>query len=185
VLGVALLVGYEALSYPSDRTPTGAYLRIVKAVNTGRPEDFFAYIETKAEHACYTILAYRKKSWQRIQATFPEAERARLAPEYAPFSEAPDGADVFALYAHREGWLNRLRRDLSGVARVEQTGDRASVETARGTRYPFRVRSENGIWGLTLYTATLVAEAERAARDALLIEHAASDYARVAGARKH
>jgi hypothetical protein len=57
-------------------------------------------------------------------------------------------------------------------------GDRATVETARGTRYPFR-RRENGIWGLTLFSATLVAEAEKAARDAAMIEKAAADYERV------
>jgi hypothetical protein len=59
---------------------------------------------------------------------------------------------------------------------VETRGERATVETARGTRYPFRRRPENGIWGLTLFTATLAAEAERAARDFALIERAADDY---------
>ena len=52
-----------------------------------------------------------------------------------------------------------------------------TVETVRGTRYPFR-RRPNGIWGLTLFTATLVAEAEKAARDAKLIDKAAADYER-------
>src|SRR4051812_15694638 len=40
---LALRVGCSYLSFPSDRTPQGAYLRIVIAVNRGRPEDFFAY----------------------------------------------------------------------------------------------------------------------------------------------
>ena len=43
---------------------------------------------------------------------------------------------------------------MSGIAKVEIAGDRATVETARGTRYAFR-RRENGIWGLTLFTAPL------------------------------
>ncbi|MDX2053816.1 MAG: hypothetical protein SFV15_15555 [Polyangiaceae bacterium] len=184
VLSVGAVALVEVLTYPSDKTPTGAYLRIVKAVNTGRPEDFFAYLETPAQHACYSIRDYRKRSLARILATFPEPERSRLAAEYASIANAPDGADVFAIYARQEGWLNRLRRDLSGVARVEQTADRASVETARGTRYPFRVRPENGIWGLTLFTAKLVAEAERAARDSIMLERAAEDYARVSATKK-
>jgi hypothetical protein len=91
---------------------------------------------------------------------------------------APDGADVFALYAQRLGFVDRLRRDLSGVAHVEIQGERATVQTARGTRYPFRRRPENGIWGLTLFTAVLEAEAERAARDFALIDRAAGDYER-------
>jgi len=49
------------------------------------------------------------------------------------------------------------------------------VQTAHGTRYPFR-RRDNGIWGLTMFTATLDTEAEKAARDSALIEKAASDY---------
>jgi hypothetical protein len=51
------------------------------------------------------------------------------------------------------------------------------VITARGTRYPFR-RRENGMWGLTLFTAELVAEAEKAARDFDVVKRAADDYAR-------
>jgi hypothetical protein len=67
------------------------------------------------------------------------------------------------------------------VARVEIDGERASVTTARGTRYPFR-RRENGIWGLTIFTADLLAESERAARDLAVVNAAADDYDRAARA---
>jgi len=49
--------------------------------------------------------------------------------------------------------------------------------TARGTRYPFR-RRENGIWGLTVFTAELLAEANRASRDLDMVNRAADDYDR-------
>jgi hypothetical protein len=174
--GLLLLVFVWAhLSFPSDRTPKGAYLRVVIAVNRGRAQDFFAYTETRAQHACYTIRDYRKKTRERVLASFPEPERSRLAAAYAEEAEAPDGADVLAIYAKQNGWMNRLRKDMSGVARVEEQGERATVQTVHGTRYPFR-RRDNGIWGLTLFTATLSAEAEKAARDLALIEKAASDY---------
>jgi hypothetical protein len=187
---VAIALGVAALSlliavvrahllFPSDRTPEGAYLRIVIAVNRGRAQDFFAYTETRAQHACYTIRDYRKRARARVLASFPEPERSRLAADYAEEAAAPDGADVLAIYARRNGWMNRLRRDMSGIAKVEVQGERATVETARGTRYPFRKR-DNGIWGLTLFTATLDAEADKAARDASLIDKAAEDYERAA-----
>jgi hypothetical protein len=163
------------VSFPSDRTPEGAYLRVVIAVNRGRAQDFFAYTETRAQHACYTIRDYRKKARERVLSSFPEPERSRLAAEYAEQAAAPDGADVLAIYAKQNGWMNRLRKDMSGVARIEVQGERATVQTAHGTRYPFR-RRDNGIWGLTLFTATLDAEAEKAARDLALIDKAASDY---------
>ena len=163
--------------YPSDRTPEGAYLRIAKAVTEGRAADFFPYIETAAQHAAYTIRDYRRAARARVLATFPEPDRSRLAAEYEREGAAPDGADVFALFAGRRGWLGVLRRDLSGIAKVDVRGDRASVETVRGTRYPFR-RRENGIWGITLFTPVLVAEAEKAARDLSMIERAARDYER-------
>lgn len=182
LLAVALgLVGWFVvawLRYPSDRTPEGAYLRVMAAVNRGRAQDFFAYTETRAQHACYTIRDYRRKSRERVLTAYPEPERTRLAALYADEAAAPDGADLFALYAKNRGWLGRLRRDMSGIARVERRGERASVETVRGTRYPFRVREENGIWGLTLFTAELEAEAERAARDFELIERSSQDYER-------
>jgi hypothetical protein len=164
--------------YPSDRTPEGAYYRVVIAVNRDDPKQFFAYLETPAQHAAYSIRDYRKRAAERVRASYPEPERSELLTRYAAEVAAPDGADVFALYARRLGWMTRLRRDLSGVARVELRGERATVETARGARYPFRRRPENGIWGLTLFTATLAAEAERAARDLSLIERAADDYER-------
>src|SRR3954470_3300147 len=181
-IGLACLAGalllafvWAHLSFPSDRTPKGAYLRVVIAVNRGRAQDFFAYTETRAQHACYTIRDYRKKTRERVLASFPEPERSRLAAAYAEEAEAPDGADVLAIYAKQNGWMNRLRQDMSGVTRIEVQGERATVQTAHGTRYPFR-RRENGIWGLTLFTATLSAEAEKAARDLALIDKAASDY---------
>jgi len=174
-----LALVWAHLSFPSDRTPEGAYLRVVIAVNRGRAQDFFAYTETRAQHACYSIRDYRKKMRERVLQSFPEPERSRLAAEYAEQASAPDGADVLAIFAKQNGWMNRLRQDMSGIARVEVQGERATVQTAHGTRYPFR-RRENGIWGLTMFTATLDAEAEKAARDSALIEQAASDYDHVA-----
>jgi murein DD-endopeptidase MepM/ murein hydrolase activator NlpD len=174
-------IAYAYLSFPSDRTPEGAYLRVAIAVNRGRAEDFFAYTETRAQHAAYTIRDFRKKARERVLAAYPEPERSRLAQEYAAEANAPDGSDLFALYAKRFGWMVKLRRDLSGIKRVEIAGDRATVETARGTRYAFR-RRENGIWGLTLFTPLLDAEAERAARDFSVIDKAAADYARAPAA---
>jgi len=166
------------LRYPSDRTPEGAYLRVVTAVNRGRAEDFFAYLETRAQHACFTIRDYRKRSRERVLAAYPEPERTRLAALYEEEAATPDGPQLFALFAKRRGWLTQLRRDMSGIAHVERRAERASIETVRGTRYPLRIREENGIWGLTLFTAELVAEAERAARDFELIERASLDYER-------
>ncbi len=180
LLVLAVPLGFWVHSYysfPSDQTPEGAYLRVVIAVNKGDPAAFFSYTETEAQHACYTIRDYRKKSVEQIRASYPEPEKSQALSLYRAVADAPDGADVFAFYAREKGWLDRLRRDLSGVGRVEIHADRATVQTARGTRYPFR-RRDNGIWGLTLFTAALSAEAERAARDAALVEQAASDYDR-------
>jgi len=177
LLGAAGWFVWSWITYPSDRTPEGAYLRVMSAVNRGTPEAFFAYLETASQHACYTIRTYRKQARDRVAVAYPEPERERLMQAYAAEADAPDGSDVFAMHARKRGWLDRLRRDLSGIAKVEIQGDRATIETARGTRYPFR-RRENGIWGLTLFSATLVAEAEKAARDAAMIEKAAADYER-------
>jgi hypothetical protein len=181
LIGLAALViarvVYAYATFPSDRSPEGAYLRVVIAVNRGKPEDFFAYTETRAQHAAYTIRDFRKKARERILAAYPEPERTRLAREYEAEANAPDGADVFALYAKRQGWIARLRRDLSGIKKVEIVGERATVKTAHGTRYPMR-RRDNGIWGLTQFTPLLDAEAERAARDFAVIDKAAADYQR-------
>jgi hypothetical protein len=122
----------------------------------------------------------RRKACDRVRASYPPEERARLLDAWHLEGDAPDGADVFALLAVSRGWVPRLERDLSGVAHVEIAGERATVVTSRGTRYAFR-RRENGIWGLTVFTAELAAEAERAARDLEVVERTAGDYDRVRG----
>jgi hypothetical protein len=69
---------------------------------------------------------------------------------------------------------------MSGIAWVDidDKRERASVVTAHGTRWPFR-RRDNGIWGLMVFTAELVAEAEKANRDLAVVEAAAADFDRV------
>ncbi len=161
--------------FPPDTTPEGAYARIALAVANAHPRDAFAYLETEAQWASYSIRDARKKARDRVEASYPVADRASTTAPWAAEAEAPDGADVFALFAVRRGWLTRLERDLSGAAHVDVQGERATVVTARGTRYSFR-RRENGIWGLTLFTAELMAEAERATRDLAIVDAAARDY---------
>ena len=170
--------GWAWWTYPSDRTPEGAYLRIMRAVNRGEPAELFAYTEIEAQHACFTIARFRKQARQRVLEAYPEPERSRLAESYADLAAAKDGAEVFAKYATKFDWVGYLRRDLSGIDRVEISGERATVQTVRGTRYPFR-RRPNGIWGVTLFTPRLVTDAQKAIRDAELIEKNAKDYERV------
>ncbi len=177
----AVPVGFFAvawLRYPSDKTVEGAYLRVVKAVIRDDPKLAFPYLETPAQHACYTVRDMRRRSVELVRAHYPEPEKQRLLELYGRYASAPDGADVFALYARQEGWVKELRRDMSGVKSTEVRGERGTVTTMLGTRYAFR-RRENGIWGMTMFTAKLLSESERASRDATVIEQAAGDYARV------
>ena len=166
--------------FPPDTTPEGAYDRIALALAERRPSDTFAYLETEAQWACFTIRDLRKRASDRVRAAYPPAEQQRLLDAWRAEAEAPDGPDVFVLVAKRNAWIERLQRDLSGSAHVDVQGERATVVTVRGTRYPFR-RRDNGIWGLTIFTAQLQAEAERAARDVEMVEKAAWDYERARG----
>jgi hypothetical protein len=174
-------VVHSRLAFPPENTPDGAYARIVLSVTNGRPRDCFAYLETQAQWASYTIRDYRSRAAARVADSYPEPERTALLSGYAHEATAKDGADVWAWLAQSRGFVARLRTDLSGIRKVEIAGERATVETARGTRYPFR-RRENGIWGLTMFTAELMAEAEKAARDCEVVERAADDYARAGAA---
>lgn len=163
--------------FAPETKPEGAYARIALAVAERRPREAFAYLETEAQWAAFTIRDDRKKACDRVRASYPADAAAPLLAAWKDEAEVPDGPDVFALLAVRKGWIARLERDLSGAAHVDMQGERATVVTARGTRYPFR-RRENGIWGLTIFTAELQAEAERASRDLQVVERAAEDYER-------
>ena len=177
-LGLAGWLGWRRISrFPPDTTPEGCYLRIVVAISEGRVRDAFPYLDEPARHAAYSIRDYRKRASDLVAAHYPEPERTRLLDAYRIFADAPDGADVWTEMARQRGWVARLRRDLSGIAKQDESGERVTIETARGTRYTFR-RRDNGIWGLSLFTADLVAESERAARDAEVVDQAAADYAR-------
>jgi hypothetical protein len=182
VPGVAFLLLRRP--FPSDRTPEGAYMRIAHSVARDDPRGFFAYLETEAQWACYTLRDMRKKAWALVDASFPRDRGAELYRAYAPFVEAPDGSDVFAYLYRSRQWSRRLRKDLSGVERVDvdSAAERASVVTTQGTRWPFRKR-DNGIWGLTIFTAELVAEAEKATRDLAVVQAAAADYDRMGKGR--
>jgi len=164
--------------FPSDTSPEGAYMRIARSVGEDDPRGFFAYLETEAQWACFTVHDMRLKASKRIAASYPEPQRSEMLEQYRAAAEAADGSDVFALLYRERGWARRLRKDMSGVVKVEVEGDRASVVTAQGTRYPFR-RRDNGIWGLTIFTAELLADAEKATRDLSVVEAAAKDYDRV------
>jgi hypothetical protein len=178
VVLASVLIWRQIVRFPPDTTPQGAYFRIAALLGEGDVRGCFSYLEDAAQHAAYTIRDFRRKASDRVAAAYPEPERARLLEEYRPFATAPDGADVWAEMSGRRGWAARLRRDLSGIARIEESGDRATIETTTGTRYAFRRRA-NGMWGLSMFTAELVAEAERAARDFEVVDRAASDYERV------
>ncbi len=174
-LALLLLLRIGWWLYPTDRTPKGAYYRIVTAVNRGDTRAIFPYVETRGQHAAFSIQGYSEKATDLVRRHYPEPEKQRLLARLQPLVDAQDGPGVFELYAQRHGWVAQLRKDLSGVANMVIEGDRATIETARGTRYPFR-RRENGIWGLTIFTAQLVADAEKAARDYSVIQQAAEDY---------
>jgi hypothetical protein len=168
--------------FPSDRTPEGAYMRVAQSVVKDDPRSFFAYLETEAQWACFTIHDMRAKASKRIAESYPEPSRSSMLAQYKSHAEATDGSDIFGLLYRERGWARRLRKDLSGVAKVEVEGERASVVTAQGTRWPFR-RRDNGIWGLTIFTAELLAEAEKATRDLAVVTAAADDYDRARAPR--
>jgi len=174
-------VAHSHLTFPKETTPEGAYARIVIAITKGNPRDCFAYLETQAQWASYTIRDYRTKAAALVGRDYPEPEKSALLASYRGQADVPDAADTWLTLAEHRGWVARLRKDLSGMKRVEVSGDRATVETARGTRYAFR-RRENGIWGLTTFTAELLAEAEKAARDYEMVTKSAQDYERARSA---
>jgi hypothetical protein len=177
IAAVIVLLVYRP--FPSDRTPEGAYMRIARSLSRGEVTSTFAYLETDAQWACFSIRDARKRAVEIVERSYPEPQRSELLAQWREEASAPDGADLFALLARRRGWDARLRRDLSGVARTEIEGERASVVTARGTRYPFR-RRDNGIWGLTIFTAELLADKDKTARDLALVEEFAKDFERAA-----
>jgi hypothetical protein len=179
VLVATYLVAWKL--YPTDRTPKGAYYRVTTAVNRGQPLELFPYLETAAQHAAFTIHKYSVDAVKRIDAAYPAESGQRERDRFLALATREPGPGVFEWYADKYAWMDQLRRDLSGVANVEIAGERATVETVRGTRYAFRLR-DNGMWGLTLFTARLVADAEKIARDYSVIDAAASDYERAKNA---
>jgi len=165
------------MRFPSPQTPEGAYLRIVIALNKGKERDVFSYLEAEAQAAICTIHEYRAKSLVIIRASFQEPERSEWVETYREEGDADGPAGLWTHLATRLGWTTRLRTDLSGIAEIERVGPRATVVTSRGTRYPFR-EAASGLWGLSLFTAELMARKERAPHDFVLVEKAAADYER-------
>lgn len=163
--------------FPPNDTPEGAYARIAKALSEEQPRELFPYLETEAQWACISIHDARKAAYDRVNKSYPKGEKETLLAELREMAMTADGEAVFTRTAEARGWLARLRKDLSGSKSVEIVGDRATVVTARGTRYSFR-RRENGMWGLTMFTAELCADRDKATRDLTVVNAAADDYDR-------
>ena len=178
----AALLLWSQSGFPPDTQPDGAYMRIAASIGRGAPHDCFAYLEQDAQDAVLSIRGYAQQASEDARGAYPEPQRSETIERYRWASEPAGGRELWGSMAAERGWLKRLRRDLSGVAEVEVQGERATVTTARGTRYAFRKRP-NGIWGLTLFTAELLSEKERLARDADSVRQAAEDYRRAAGQR--
>lgn len=173
-LGLFLLL---RTPFPANDTPEGAYARIAKALAEGHPRDVFPYLETDAQWACISIHDARKAARDRVQKSYPESERDAALAELGAMATSDDGEDVFVKTAEARGWIARLKKDLSGSKSVEIDGDRATVVTARGSRYSFH-RRDNGMWGLTMFTAELVSDRDKATRDLAVVNTAADDYDR-------
>lgn len=184
---IALAVGLFFLlrkPFPAASTPEGSYMRLARAVSEGQLETAFAYLEDDARDACYTVHRTRKDASTLVAEAFPEPERSEVLARYKEEAETSGGPAVFTLEANEHGWVTRLKKDLSGVAAVETDGERATVVTARGTRYTFRKQRDGG-FGLTMFTADLVAKGNRAARDLDVVRKAAVDYGRGKPAPRH
>lgn len=183
VMAVAVLALAFHKPFPPDKTPEGAYARIAKALAEQRPRDVFPYLEQDAGDAAFSIRDMRKAACEAIEKSYPPgAERDALLAAYRPDAQTKDPEDELLLEDARHGFFARLRKDLSGIKSVETRGDRATITTARGTRYSFR-RRPNGVWGLTLFTAEMLADSERASRDLASVRAAAADYDRAAPKR--
>jgi hypothetical protein len=183
VIAAAVVIASVALffvlrtPFPANDTPEGAYARIAKALGEGHPRDVFPYLETDAQWACISIHDAKKSAADRIARSYPANEKDAALGEVGPLASSADGEDVFVKTAEARGWLARVNKDLSGSKSVEISGDRATVVTARGTRYSFR-RRDNGMWGMTMFTAELVSDRDKATRDLSVVNAAADDYDR-------
>ncbi len=177
VLVAAALFLLLRTPFPPNDSPDGAYARIAKALAEGHPRDLFPYLETDAQWACISVHDARKAAKTRVTVSYPSSEQPAARAEIGPLADSTDGEDVFVKTAESRGWLARLKKDLSGTKGVEISGDRATIITARGTRYSFR-RRDNGMWGLTMFTAELVSDRDKATRDLEVVNAAGDDYDR-------
>lgn len=166
--------------FPPADTPEGAWAHVCVALADDRPEDLFAYLEDEAQWAVHTLRKERATALAAARKSYPADALAPLEAELGADAASKDAPEVFVRLARKKGWLARLRKDLSGVARVERDGDRATLVTARGNRVPLKRRTV-GLWGLTMFTAELIVEAEKSTRDRVRVEEAAKDYALAKG----
>jgi hypothetical protein len=179
---VALFVVRAFSSLPPETQPEGAYVRVAERISGGEERRVFALLDDRAKDACDRLWKARREASNRVDGAYPEPERTRLLEKYKPVAGAESAEEAWDVLAVRRGWIALLRKDLSGVTKVVVDdaggGEAATIETARGARYPFAKRA-NGTWGLSLFTAELVDDAWRAERDLEVIQKAAADYERV------
>lgn len=179
VVALGALLAVRAFSaLPPETAPEGAYVRVAERIARGDERSVFELLDDRAKDACSRLWRARREASNLVDGVYPEPERGRLLELWRPLASGESAADAWDVLSARRGWVSTLRKDLSGVVKVSVEGDSASIETARGARYPFAKRAD-GTWGLALFTADLVDDAWRAERDLEVIQRAAADYARV------
>ncbi len=173
----AVFLGVYARSYPADTTPEGAYLRMAKHLELGQPQVVFSYLEVAARDATYAMARTRTESLAVVRKNFPADEVLVFTEKYGAIAVGDNGPQAFARYAEARGWVAHLTKGLSPIEHVENDGDLATVVTATGGRYVFH-RDPDGRYGLTFFTAELVAQAQQALRDREVILRSGVDYER-------
>src|SRR5260221_5660264 len=115
-LPVAVVVAFVLRSraaFPKETTPEGAYARIAVAIAGGRPRDCFAYLETQAQWASYTIRDYRSQAAARIAQAYPEPDKTTMLASYRRAAGAADRDDLWLALAEGRRSIARPRKDLS------------------------------------------------------------------------
>ncbi len=150
-------------SYPSDREPRGAYVRIVESVTRNRPEDFFAYLEDAAQHACFTIRDYRKAALGRVRASFPGERAARVRAALRSDRGCSRRSRGIGLLCAKAKAGSQARSRLARAAAVEIQGERAARRHGAGhsLQLPTPCGWDLGAHGLS---PKLTSEARRAQR---------------------
>ena len=175
VLAIVSAAGCET-RLPDKSTPTGAFSRLSRCVDTASTGCLFRELDNKTRWTVSSIHKILRETRRTVEESYPDDERVRNAVygKWHKESAAETDVEMFDILCSRHACLKKLARGFAAVKEEKITADVATITTVRGET--FHLKKSNGKWGIVLLSDVIDGEAVRLSDSLKQVRRNAKEY---------